>query len=399
MKNQLLVLFFCNLCMSAIGNGLVPLVPLYALALGASPGPAGWPLASANIALALGTLTASWLANRARSDKWAIVAAGLLSGPLFILLGHDISVWQLTLLLTIAWFCGGIAGVLMNVLTALYADPTQRGRTFGLMHLALPLGGFIGAILIGWLAEGLGYPTMFLVVGILAISWPLLALLGLADMRPAHRRSVAAQAGASDAHSLNSAVYPLLVSGLLSSTAIIAGQLGTSLLMQMLGFSTSAISSTAAVGGLVSIPLLPLFGIVSDRLGRRSCLMISYILAAGGVLLLAGADQLWHFWAAAALLSIAKAAGVSVASAFVTDLLPREALGRGLALVNTISWVAAFVGFATSGYLLEQLGASALFCIAAGLACSAALVLGLLPSMRRVGQLAAAQLEQSSLSG
>ena len=41
MKNQLLVLFFCNLCMSAIGNGLVPLVPLYALALGASPGQAG----------------------------------------------------------------------------------------------------------------------------------------------------------------------------------------------------------------------------------------------------------------------------------------------------------------------------------------------------------------------
>ena len=34
MKNQLLVLFFCNLCMSAIGNGLVP---LYAQALGTSP--------------------------------------------------------------------------------------------------------------------------------------------------------------------------------------------------------------------------------------------------------------------------------------------------------------------------------------------------------------------------
>lgn len=399
MKNQLLLLFFCSLCMSAIGNGLAPLAPLYALTLGASPGQAGWPLASANIALALGTLTAAWLANRARSDKWAIVAAGLLSGPLFILLGYAISVWQLTLLLTIAWFCGGIAGVLMNVLTALYADPTQRGRTFGLMHLALPLGGFIGAISIGWLAERLGYPTMFLVVGILAIGWPLLALLGLADIRPAHRRSVAARAAASDAHSLNSAVYALLVTGLLSSTAIIAGQFGTSLLMQMLNFSTSAISSTAAVGGLVSIPILPLFGIVSDRLGRRSCLTISYLLAAGGVVLLAGASQLWHFWAAAALLSIARAAGISVASAFVTDLLPRAALGRGLALVNTISWVAAFVGFAGSGYVLEQLGAPALFGIAAGLACSAALVLELLPSMRRAGQPAAAQLEQSSLSG
>jgi MFS family permease len=208
---------------------------------------------------------------------------------------------------------------------------------------------------------------MFLVVGVLAISWPLLALLGLADIRPAHRRSDAARAAASDAHSLNSAVYPLLVTGLLSSTAIVAGQFGTSLLMQMLNFSTSAISSTAAVGGLVSIPILPLFGIMSDRLGRRSCLTISYLLAAGGVVLLAGASQLWHFWAAATLLSIARAAGISVASAFVTDLLPRAALGRGLALVNTISWVAAFVGFAGSGYVLEQLGVPALFGIAAGL--------------------------------
>jgi hypothetical protein len=58
--------------------------------------------------------------------------------------------------------------------------------------------------LIGWLAEGLGYPTMFLVVGILAVSWPLLAMLGLADIRPAHHQFVRAHAGTSDAHSLNS---------------------------------------------------------------------------------------------------------------------------------------------------------------------------------------------------
>jgi MFS family permease len=132
------------------------------------------------------------------------------------------------------------------------------------------------------------------------------------------------------------------------------------------------VASTAVVGGLVTLPITPLIGILSDRLGRRRLLVVSYALAAGGVVLLSMASQLWHFWLETALLFVAMAANGSVATALATDVLPRDALRRGMSWLNSMTWVAGIIGFAGTGYLTDTLGAAATCLIAALLAITAA---------------------------
>lgn len=145
MRYPLRVLFLCNLCLWSMGNGLLPLLPVYALERGATPATAGAALACAYAAVALANLLASTLAGVMRSRKRLLVVAGLLSAPLAALIGSAGTLWQLVALLSMVWFCAGLAAAMIHVLTGVYADADRRGRQFSLVMLAMPLGAVIGA--------------------------------------------------------------------------------------------------------------------------------------------------------------------------------------------------------------------------------------------------------------
>ena len=90
--------------------------------------------------------------------------------------------------------------------------------------------------------------------------------------------------------------------------------------MSSLNFSVAEVARTAAVGGLVTIPVIFIFGSLSDKFGRRRFLSFGYLLGAVGALILISADQLWQFWAATALIFIARSTDGTVAPAMATDL-------------------------------------------------------------------------------
>ncbi|MFW6070593.1 MAG: MFS transporter, partial [bacterium] len=391
MRNrQLLYLFLSNLIILFVGMGLFPLLPLYATEFGATPSVVGFYFAFTYVSNAAGTMLAGQ-ATRLLTRKGAFVASAVLGIPALFFMGRASALWHVFLLTGLLWFSGGMGVVLANVFTGLHANGKQRGASFSLMFLGFPLGSLLGGAIIGWLVDAGGYPAMFSALAALWTALPLIVLLGVTDKdasggaaRGKGRQGQAAVAAAGRGGSaLDRKFHLLLLVTLLSSMAISASRLGAPMSMQALHFSAGAIASTATVSGLATIPIVLVFGRLSDRLGRERLLKLAYGLTASGALALIVSTQLWHFWVATTLMMVALCASGAMAAALATDVLPAEALSQGLPWVKGMGSVAGIIAFAGTGLVLEAVGGGALFAGAAALALAAIVSLGSLQAACR----------------
>ena len=107
-KRQIAMLFLCSFVPWSFGYGAVPLLPVYATRLGAGPAVAGYYLAAAYVAIALGSATSSWIARRFRSCRTPLILAGLTGIPVSWGMGHVSSLWALTVLTGLMWYFGGL---------------------------------------------------------------------------------------------------------------------------------------------------------------------------------------------------------------------------------------------------------------------------------------------------
>ncbi len=374
-NQQIFSLFLCNFAILFVGMGVFPLLPIYAAEFGASPTLIGVYLAVTYSAISIGTMLTGWLSGRL-SRKAVFVAAGALGVPALILLGQATALWQVVVFTSIVWFTGGIGIALVSVFIGLHASEQDRGKWFSLISLATPLGAIIGGSTVGWLVDWQGYPQMFAALGLIYALWPLVGLLMVKDkpvartVKPSPASMISARPG--------KGFHLLLLGVLLSAMTISVSRLGLSLSMKASQFSSAAIAGASVVGGLVTIPVVLGIGMLSDRLGRRLFLILGYLLASSSAITLVIAGQLWHFWAAAAAMLLARSISGSLASALATDILSPEALSRGLPWLGTMTWVAGVLGFAASGYVIDTLGADNLYWIAAALSLAAAAIIGLL---------------------
>jgi AAHS family 3-hydroxyphenylpropionic acid transporter len=378
MTRRVQVLLGASLLNWVTGNGLFPLLPLYALDRGATVEGAGMVLAVGFVGLAAGSLAATWLARVAGGGERAYVGAALLQASAYALMGRATTVWQLLALLSVAWLGAGLASTLVQVMAGLAVDAERRGRVFGLLALAPPLGALVGASLLGATAARGGYQWAFDGGALLVGGAGLLIALGMPAERAQAPATRAATQGAQPAARAHGAERALLLSVLLASAALFFGRLFTPVMMRALSFDPQAVAGTVALGGLVTAMLVPLIAALSDRLGRRSVLIGTYVLIAVASSVLAFAGQLWQFSLAAVLLSLGFAVSGSVSAALAGDLIPSTLLPRALGRLSASTWIAAVVAFGGGAALLGRVPAPALCLIAALLALGAGLSVGAL---------------------
>jgi MFS family permease len=372
-NKQLIYLFTGSFVVLFVGMGLFPLLPLYFAKFGANQSMIGVFFGLIYIANAAGPMTIGWVSDRI-SRRTLFTTASLLGLPALILIGLADSLWQVIVLTGIVWYSGGLCLALISIFTGLQTDKSNRGRSFSLVSISIPLGSLIGGAVIGMLVSSYGYGLLFLVLGGV---WSILPILGwvlIEDAQDSRQAAPVSQKGAT-AERISGRYYLLMLASLFSATTIATGRLGTPLLMNNLEFSASAITSSATISGLVAIPITLLIGVLSDRLGRQHFLVLIYLLAAGGAIGLSFAGQLWQFWLVATMTLVAFVINGAMASALATDLLPEKQLSKGISWINTANSVGAILSFMTAGYLMELLGAKSLFMIASALPLvSAALV-------------------------
>jgi MFS family permease len=370
-KKQLIALFLCSLATFTVGSGLVPLLPIYATRLGADSILTGYYLAFAFLALSISSVFGGWLSDRLQRRKSLLMVAGVLMIPTAWLMGQVTTILGLAVLTAILWFLAGIVVAMVSVLTGLFVDESERGQVFGIIGLAAPLAGIIGGLASGPIVDRWGYPALFTVAALVYILLPLCALL-LADKPPTIRASKAVNS-TSPTVMLGRAFLFLFFASVLAHIANSQIVLGRSLIMDSHGFDATAISSSGAIGSIISLPFPVFIGWLSDRLGRKPLIMICYLASLIGLAVLASSFSLWHFWIAMALQSII-GAGVAVGSALITDLVPRESLATPLSVYGSTQFIGYVIGFGGMGTVIKLVGLSTSLMIGISL-CFAALIL------------------------
>jgi MFS family permease len=377
---QLRTLFLINLILYFTGSSLYPLLPLLDADYGAAPALIGVHLALLAGSNAAGMAVAGRLASRFAWKRLFIASAVLGTAMLFWLAAASV-LWALIAATAILWFLGGAIYSQVTLFAGLLADESSRGRSFGLLALASPLGAVLGGLAVGALIVQLGYSPAFLALALLWLAIPALVILGLKE-----KAAETAQTGVISPGRKAPLGLPfllLLATAVLAAAAASVGQIGVNLTMQALHFTAEAISSTTVVSGLAAIPVTFFAGALSDRIGRRRILLLSFVLIALVGAGLTQATLLWQFWLGAAPLLVASLVSSSVLSALATDTLPRPSLERGLPLLMAAMTMTGIPSSIGAGYLIQAAGSVGTFGVAAGLALASLATLLLLAVLER----------------
>jgi MFS family permease len=266
---------------------------------------------------------------------------------------------------------------------ALVADSIkdkQRGLAFGIHRAGDTAGAFVGlglAALIVWLTEsGAAKLTRhtFQVAVLVSILPAVLAVvvlaLGARDVPGTHKSSGKLQltlSGLDTRFKLFLFVVVLFTLGNSSDSFIV-------LLGQNRGLDVLQIMLMVMTFNLVYASLAGPLGSLSDRLGRRTLIIVGWIVYGLIYLALALSRTGWHVWVLFALYGIYYAATDGVAKALVADIVPQERRGGAYGLYNAAIGITALPASVIAGLLWQGVGSwpgfgpSAPFLFGAGLA-------------------------------
>lgn len=339
-------------CLFVINTGISTvfgLMPVYLTVIGADPARAGMILAVAYIAMAISTVVGGYVSQRWQRRIPLLVAGGFLAAPLAWLLGTTASVASLLVVTTTLWFVTGMVLAMTNILAGLFAEPQRRGRMFGALGMSSSLGLFFGALVSGWIADHWGFVVLFRLLGVFYLTIPCLGLMLRDTSAFEQQREKTARFGQVLANRTFRFLFFACIVGQ-ASNAIFA--FSRPVMMQGLGYSATIITTAAAIGSLVSLPLSLVIGRLSDRLGRKQLIILCFAATPLGLGVLVMAGQLWQFWVASILQTIL---GISmvVSSALVTDIFGEESLDTALSLLNATIWIGIVIGLSIGGIAMS----------------------------------------------
>jgi MFS family permease len=144
----------------------------------------------------------------------------------------------------------------------------------------------------------------------------------------------------------------LFVASICAQAANIMIFLSRPLIMDARNFAATTISTAAAVGSLITLPLPLVIGWLADRIGRKASIVACFLAPALGLGTQAIAVQPWHFGVSAIFSTILGFSTVASA-ALLTDVFPAQPLSMALALLNATPWIGIVAGLSAGGLAIR----------------------------------------------
>ena len=354
-------LAYCSYAMCRL-----PLLPLYARALGASPQMVGLVVGASTITGVLVKLPAGTLSDV--FGRKSLLLAGL-AVYAFVPFAY-LPVAALGWLIAIRFVHGSSSAVFGPVAYATLSDlapPGQRGRWLATFGTVQGIGQASGPVIAGYLMAGGDFDRAFLVSGVLGLG-ALAILLGWSHTPPGHdggawwRRAVdgvrevmadrriltvsLAQAGQFFVNGTVSAFVPLFAH-------------------ETLGLPAPHIGILFGVQTVTTVLSRPLAGSFSDRVGRRPLVFSGLFMCAAALGGVSYATGFWSLAACTALYGAAVAVTHSAASAYVTDLARQARYGAAHGVFGTIYDIGDAAGPLAGGFLVAAAGYETTFRIVA----------------------------------
>jgi MFS family permease len=348
----------------------LPLVPVYATTLGASPFVVGL-VVSCNVILplllALHLGAAADRFGASRIARWA----GLLFAAAYVVIVAGRSLGTLAV---------GLAGTGLADIALVMAAQTHvavtsraadRDRNFAHMALWMSAGALIGPILSGVLADRLGYRASF--AGALALAVATCGVAWRIPVSPARFDATADALGGRTIHEAAALIRNPSVRYLLIMSAAL--MFGTSvrhsflpLYLAGVGMSTTLIGVIFSLNSLCQMLVRPAIAPAVLRARHATVLAVALALTISGVLL---TPWVTSFWALAAAFSLV-GAGTGVTQPLTMSLISGRATAttRGLALGlrMTVNQASQVIGPPMLGVIVGTLGIAAAFHVAGAVA-------------------------------
>ncbi len=149
--------------------------------------------------------------------------------------------------------------------------------------------------------------------------------------------------------------------------------------IEALGAGGSELGLLVATSALLEFVFAPLWGSVSDRIGRKPVLILGMVGYGLSSFLMGLATQLWMLFASRALSGILSSATLTTALAYVGDSTSEEERGGGMGMLGAAMALGIILGPGMGGWLASD-SLSTPFFVAAGMSLlSLVLILLLLP--------------------
>ena len=161
LDRNLSLLFALTLAVSLSSRLIQPLFPLYLASLHASEVEIGLVIALSSIAATALMLPSGLLIDRVGKKRMLLISATLAAfPPVFLAVIRD---WRMVIPFHMIF--NSSFSFFITARTTLIADsttPENRATLFGLMNIAWPIGGIVGPVMSGYIAERFGWSLCFL---------------------------------------------------------------------------------------------------------------------------------------------------------------------------------------------------------------------------------------------